>query len=257
MQKFTIFTAILTVIIVVIVAEIMVTEFFPELKKENSLGEQYQGIIPDGLNPSELSTADVFNDYFGDQVGEIDIPGVSDFTNKLGDDFNADDIVSFNTTPGVVDFEGDNYVAFSQNVFIREDQIRAAGFTTAYLEDQADDGYLFKNIYVSDIPNVELKKTAIRTADALLTKVYILKVGPENDASNVFEILKFRSSEGLDIEINLTNEYGEGSFYMNDTRRPNVAFLTVRVGSYIYGFSYPKQYHPQVKNLIQLIDLEF
>jgi hypothetical protein len=43
---------------------------------------------------------------------------------------------------------------------------------------------------------------------------------------------------------------------MNDTKRPGTAFLTVKLGNLIYGFSYPKEYHPQVKNLIKLLEWE-
>lgn len=254
----------------VIVAEILVSEFFPELKKEN-ITSQYQaivpegvipqdGIIPDGLNPNNLNT-DVINNALSNE-GTLNMPSLSDFSNKLGDDFDADLVetpsIDFDVANvGVSDFEGDNYVPFSQNVYIREDQIRSAGFATAYLEQQADDGYLFKNVYIADLSGIELDKTAIRTSDALLAKVYVLKVDPDQNVDVIFNQLKLKSSEGLDIEINQTNEYGMASFYMNDSRRPNVAFLTVRMSSVIYGFSYPKQYHPQIRNLIQLIDLEF
>ena len=66
-----------------------------------------------------------------------------------------------------------------------------------------------------------------------------------------------RGAEGLDVTVNETNEFAQGSFYLNDVRRSEVAFLAVRVGSMIYGFSYPKEYHSQVKNLVTLLDLEF
>ena len=105
--------------------------------------------------------------------------------------------------------------------------------------------------------DVEVTKVAIKTDNTLFAKVYVFQVGGLSSVSEVYEVLKIRGTEGLDIEINETNDYADESFYMNDMRRPDVAFLTVRVGAILYGFSYPKDYHPQISNLVQLLDAEF
>ena len=153
----------------------------------------------------------------------------------------------------VSDFEEDNFVALSKSVLLRDEQIKSAGFTNAFLEDEAYDGSLYKTIYTDDLYDVDVKKIVIKTTDTLLAKVYIIKIGANSPLDKVYQVLKVRGSEGLDVEINETNEYGDSSFYINDTRRPNTAFLTVKVGDFIYGFSYPKEYHAQIKNLIQLL----
>ncbi len=109
---------------------------------------------------------------------------------------------------------------------------------------------------INDLHDVEIEKSLIRTKEELFAKVYIFKAGIESDINEVYQLIKLRSSEGLNVNINETDQYGAGSFYLNDPSRSNTAFLTVRIGAVIYAFSYPKDYHAQIKNLIQLIEWE-
>jgi hypothetical protein len=160
------------------------------------------------------------------------------------------------TTTTSKDFEDSNFVAFTTNAVLRDEQIKSAGFVGAYLQDEAYDGSLYKTIYTSDLYDVTVKKTTIATKDALLAKIYVIKIGPNSNIDDVYKVLKVRGAEGLDSEINETNGFGSGSFYMNDARRQNTAFLTVKIGSSIYGFSYPKEYHLQIANLIKLLEWE-
>ena len=92
--------------------------------------------------------------------------------------------------------------------------------------------------------------------EEILAKVYVFKVGISSSANEVYQTLKLKSSQGLNIKLNETNEFGAASFFMNDPTRSDTAFLTVRISGLVYAFSYPKAYHSQVKNLIQLIEWE-
>ena len=147
-------------------------------------------------------------------------------------------------------------MAPSVSVYLRDEQLKSAGFASAYLEKQAFDGYLFKNILINDLHDVEIEKSVIRTKEELFAKIYIFKAGIDSDINEVYQLIKLRSSKGLNVNVNETNQYGTGSFYLNDPSRSNTAFLTVRIGAVIYAFSYPKEYHAQMKNLIQLIEWE-
>jgi len=106
------------------------------------------------------------------------------------------------------------------------------------------------------LKDLDVKKYVIRTKTAFLAKIYVLKAGPSSTIEDVYNVLKTRAAEGLDTEINETNDFGENSFYMNDSRRTNTAFLTIKMRGLIFGFSYPKEYHTQIKNLVSLLQLE-
>lgn len=236
MRKFTIFTVILTVIIIVVVAEVFVNDYLPGLvRTKTPVEDDLELTLPEGLSANILG-ADV--DY--SKIPDLEVP------EELA-------LLPVEAT----DFEDESFAATVPSVLIREDQIRSAGFPNAILESEPNDGFLYKTIYVNDLYDVEISKYAVKTHDSLLGKIYTFSVGAFSDTYQVYEVLKSRAAEGLDIVVNENNEFGQGSFYMNDSRRSNVAFLTVRIGSLIYGFSYPKEYHAQIKNIVTLLDLEF
>ncbi|MFH1284130.1 MAG: hypothetical protein ABIH78_00885 [Candidatus Peregrinibacteria bacterium] len=283
MRKFTVFTVILTIIIVVIAAEFFVNDYLPRLNGTASDDASMELTLPATLDVTKglpdiagsMQTNVLGADIDYSKISEDDMPAVTDESSAALPDFgdlNSNELLPVPgdisgtsptypdfaaSTSDIQDFESENYVASPQNVFIRDDQIKSAGFVGAYLENESYDGFLYKTIYTDDIYDVEVTKTTIRTADELLAKVYVFQIGVMTAINEVYEVLKMRASQGLDSEVNETSEFGVGSFYINDDRRPNVAFLTVRIGSLIYGFSYPKEYHSQIKNLITLLDLEF
>jgi len=301
MRKFTIFTFILSIIIVVVVAEIFINDYWPGIKAQMGFvgSEELTLDLPDtiganvldgetgtlntaGINtlestlegPSNGSVAgDSFAEYdmnefsfgSGNEAVEPLVPmhDLNSGPGSSGNNTGAAIVVSEpgsggNANNGLIaaDFEDENFNDFSQSVLLTEEHLKNSGFTGAYLENEPHNGYLYKTIYVDDLYDVELQKHIIRSTGEYLAKVYILSVGPLSSVDEVYEVVKVRGTEGLDIEVNETNDYGSKSFYINDMRRPNVAFLTTKVGDFIYGFSYPKKYHPQVKNLIKLIEME-
>lgn len=253
MRKFTIFTAILTVIIMIMVAQIVVSDYLPEWGAEDE----------EAFTLSEVL-----------EEGSADVIAV---TNKLGDDIDEDSEDTFSATieevveeetlieevdelpvfeNDVVDFEDAGYVAYSPNAYIREEQVKAAGFARGYLEEEPHSGYLYKTVYIDDLSDTALRKFMIRDASLLYAKVYVFSPGPKVNLDQLYNVLMNRSAEGLHNEVNETNQFGLASFYMNDASRLNTAFLTVKFDDLIYGISYPKEYHKQVTNLIKLIDLE-
>ncbi len=274
MQKFTIFSAILTIIIVVVVAEIVVSDYSP------GFGEDLPGhavlnlVLPDSLDTIVGGSAIIadnaagLNNYLGSDL---------DYGNELISEDLLVDTVAVETIPGSYysanvlydfpesepeaagdsDFEDLNYTVSSPDIYIRDEQLKSAGFNTAYTKEEPHNGYFFKTIYIDDIPSTTLKKTVVRDDSRLFAKVYVFTFDLSGSSTEIYDLLKLRASKGLGIEINETNTSGDASFYMNDLSRQNVAFLTVRINDLIYGFSYPKEYHSQITNLVRLIELEF
>lgn len=278
MRRFTVFTVILTVIIVVVVAEMAGNDYLSKFKKDSAEAtDEMELDLPDTLDLSGSTQSNVLgadvdfskipdSNYPDMTYEEISLDGESDDLLRMPDDISDDSLLEVPSDPtptyvvtesDISDFEDENFVSFSTNVFIREDMIKSAGFAGAYLESDPHNGFLYKTIYIDDLEDVEVTKYAIRTKDSLFAKVYVFQVGGLSSVSEVYEVLKMRATGGLDIEINETNEFGGESFFMNDARRPEVAFLTVRIGAVLYGFSYPKEYHSQIKNLVTLLDYEF
>lgn len=274
MRKFTVFTVILTIIIIVVVAEIVVNEYLPNIEGEGELTFDLPGSLDlsRSIETNVLGNDGLSNylgaDYEGETVSS-DVPAVADIPDTptvpavpgIPDITDAStlpvtEIAPITETGDFKDFEDTNFAAPPTSVYLRDDHIKSAGFVGAYLESEQNDGQLFKSIFIEDLYDVEVTKTLIRTTDQLLAKVYVFKMGIAADINEVYNLLKLRASEGNTTEVNETNEFGLSSFYMNDSMRTGTAFLTVRIGGLIYAFSYPKDYHSQIKNLIQLLSWE-
>lgn len=292
MQKFTIFTILLTGLVVVVVSEIVVNEYLPQVDGNNLAQEDLQLDLPDSLDLSQTIGTSVLGsgngglkNYLGADVAptEIDLPeleAISRVVKEVKDPevisnpslfdnnplFGSDEVIEGATKietsdpspSGLDDFENTDVdvVRYSPNVYIREEQLRSAGFVAAYLEEEANSGSFYKTIPIDDLKDVTMNLNLIRTDSEMLAKVYVMKAGINININDVYAILRTRAASGLNVELNETNDFGVNSFYMNDNSRPNTVFLTVRLGNLIYGFSYPKTYHSQIKNLIQLIEWE-
>jgi len=297
MRKFTVFTVILSIVVVAIVAKLVVQEYIPKIDEyvgdtgltsvinsdqsstddtdssTQKLGfDLEKNAKPAVVTPSTIKDPEAQPEAISRTQDTVTVKD-SDIAPKTEDliPINIDDTkiapsttvntVTDITTPSVTnsdskDFEDTSFVTFSTNGVIRDEQIKSAGFVGAYLEDEKDSGFLYKTVYTGDLKDVEVKKYVIRTKTSFLAKIYMLKAGPSTTIDSAYKVLKTRAAEGLDTEINETNDFGDSSFYMNDTRRANTAFLTVKMRGLIFGFSYPKEYHKQIANFISLLKME-
>lgn len=296
MRKFTVFTVILAITVIVTVAEMFVNNYLPTLQGEQ---EELSLSLPESLDLSKIAKTDVFEA----DGAELDSENL---TNRLGEDVTApevdieDAVIASdpeneeNTSPTAGqlanlysydsaipseqiatevlpqseepdsenskspsgDFEDQNYTAKGVNVNLRQEQIESAGFFNAYIEEETSDGKLYKTVNVDDLYDAKMQKFLVRSEDELMARVYIFSVGPGTKIEELYQLLKSRCGEVPLVSVNATNDFGSESFYMNDSSRANTVFLTVRIGQLVYGFSYPKNYHQQVKNLIQLITWE-
>ncbi len=268
MRKFTIFTVLLTVIIVVVAGQIIIDEYLPDLNRDVS-GE-LSVILPDSLRVDGNRGTTFFGSdlegsgeiTFRDDEEEADID-FSDENFRNEDSSQPDESKPFPSgdPSAPPDFEDINFSSgssggISGSVFLREEQIKSAGFVGAYIEPEEHHDLLFKTVSVDDIDDVKIDKFAIRTSDKFLAKVYVFRIGINTGVRDVYHLLRSKASQGIGVQINETNEFGISSFYMNDSRRTGVAFLTVRIGNMIYSFSYPHEYHSQIKNLIKLLEWE-
>jgi len=278
MKKFTVFTVLLTIVIVVVAAETFVNKYLPAVSEDSAV---VQGQEQTGYNlPSELdlsaamqsnvlgadSAGEATDGVVGGSTGESAGSGVQsgslDFLTELeiptldGASGEASSSASGSGVFDIEDFSSSYEHAEGQGEYLRNDQIVNSGFVGAYMTEEGPDGLLYKSINIGDLVGVSSKKYSITNGTTTFAKVYVVIVDNPLQVGGVYDVLKVRAAEGVDIEINETNQFGSASFYMNDLRRDSVAFLTVRVGSRIYGFSYPKQYHPQIKNLVSILMLD-
>ncbi len=266
MQKFTIFSGILAAVVMLFVTQSVATEYFPswndtveeiELTGEvnvfnNKLGSDSDFAVADDIVNDPVEIIDEQETIVEENLIAIENDLADDVSFSSGFDPLAEIVVNESSS----DFEDLSYVVSNSNVYLREEQVRSAGFARAYIVEEAHNGYFFKNIFVKDLDDVTLRKFTVRDASLLYVKVYVFSPGTIVNLDQLYNVLKSRADETLSSNINETNQFAGASFYMNDSSRENTAFLTVKFNGLIYGFSYPKDYHTQVTNLIKLIGLE-
>jgi hypothetical protein len=220
-------------------------------------GEDVTFVGEESNGSGEIDLITVVDDQGPEIIVEsnpVDLGGTNIFDDLIT---TANNAINTAETIGASDFEDVGFGVADVNVYVREEMIRSAGFPKAVLSEEDAKGYLFKNIYVGDLRNVNLKKFSVSENDQAFLKIYFFELSPLADATTTFETIKTQSERNLGTIINQTNEFASASFYVNDSNRETVAFLIVRFDQLIYAFSYPKQYHQQIKNLIRLIDYEF
>ncbi len=271
MQKFTVFTVILTILVVVVSAETFANKYLPSLTKADitSPSSKDQFTLPKELNLEDKAVTDVENTEISDTKKILSGTDSTDSTvatdlnsGLLGiEEVGADTTGISDTTTSLPTNNGFDIESFSENEsviatsYLSDALILNSGFVGAHLETEVFEGSLYKTIDLTDLKGVKIEKYNVTDDTNTFAKIYVITSDGTIVLEDTYNVIRLRSSQIQDVQINETNEFGLGSFYMNDVRRSSVAFLTVKISDKIYGFTYPKQYHPQVKNLISLLAL--
>lgn len=240
MQKFTVFTVILTVVVVVAAAELFVNDYLPKLSANVFHADTSAVTVPATEVPAVVTEPQP-------------ILGADPTVSAVPTETTTEPASTLDYIPFDIEDFSNSYDKATTQAYISNEQVVQSGFTGAYLEPQDFDGFLFKTISIGDLYGLKVNKYDITNGETVYAKAYVVVPEDVSTSSEIYSILKVRASEGLETEANETNQFGDVSFYMNDSRRSATVFLVVRVGTTIYGFSYPKEYHPQIKNLVDLI----
>lgn len=118
-------------------------------------------------------------------------------------------------------------------------------------------GKVFQLIEITDVP-LEPSSTQgnWQNQDIIEAVAYELQAADEVMAAEVYQLIRKKTALYPDITVNETNKYGDGSLYINHARKPNEAFLVVRVKKTIYGFAYGKTFHENIEKLMTLLTLQ-
>jgi len=246
------------------VAQVVFSEYVPEWFNKDNKSVQTNVVfkLGDDLEKKE-------SEYFSDENDtneenlRVVLPKIDDIEeiteNRIIDDIQiVQSVEKFETqnTNNLPDFEEINTQVIAVNPYLRTEQLRSSGFLTAIIEEEINDEMLYRTVYIGDIDSVIKKRYLLRDDALLYARVYVFSPDAGNSPDIIYNSLKNKASNASNSSINETNQFGKASFYMNDTIRPETAFLTVKFSSLVYSFSYPKVYHKQVVNLITLISFE-
>lgn len=226
MNKFTIFTIILAVSIVTVMADLGFREYY-------GTAGQTSVITSENPAPAQKSVTPT-------GVTETTVPSA------------AADVSAGTNTPAGAATTATPYIVPPPSSTITQEKVESAGFTGQFTEKHFD-GKVFQLLDITKIPVEALGLYEIAQDDTPVVTVTEIALKDEIKALQMYVLLQNKTKPYIDLSLNETNAYGDRSFYINHAKKPGEAFLTVKIGKMIYSFAYVKFYHPEIKKLIQLL----
>jgi hypothetical protein len=160
------------------------------------------------------------------------------------------------TTPDQGDKDNPKIVALPENnplASITLEKVTKAGFLDASLEVESFTGTIFNNIDISEYNNDEHLQYKI-LENSVNSGIISELIFPDSEiAGNIYENLKNKIKGNEIYTVNETNQYGDNSFFANNSEEKNSVFLVVKKDLRIYTFHYPARNHNKIKNLIGLL----
>lgn len=134
------------------------------------------------------------------------------------------------------------------------EQLTSVGFKSAKITPVTFEGRVFQIVDVSDILNAHSGEFNITDGKNIFAVVAEMQFQTQLEAQDVFNLVKTRIKGMPGVSINEDNKSGDGSYFMNDSKRIGSAFLVVRIKNTVYFYTYPKTNNAFIKNLIILLN---
>jgi hypothetical protein len=128
-----------------------------------------------------------------------------------------------------------------------------AGFKIADLVSENFDGTIFKNIDIGEYNDDNHKQFIITESEEFAGTIDELIFPTSEIALEVYSTIKAKIVNTGTFEINETNQYGDNSFFANNSEEKNYVFLVVKIKDRLYTLYYPAKNHNKMKNLINLL----
>jgi hypothetical protein len=129
-----------------------------------------------------------------------------------------------------------------------------AGSTGLTLQRIPFSGILFKAIDLRDFNSIPIVNQNVLHQNKQKVAVFSeLHGGSSAVADEIYSLILEKGDSLLEASANETNDFGDGSFYLNFTDKPNDAFLVVKKGGNVYALTYEKSFHPFVTTIVQLL----
>lgn len=225
MQKFTVFSIILSISVVLILGDIVFHDYLSAFNNANATDTTIT-VPADDINP----TLDPGNEDSGLDTTEVNEDDGLDETAwvELTEDTNLAVL-----TPSITD----------QN-FIN------AGFFDPVLKDTIFSGLIFQFIRFSDQSDAFVYQWNLFDNEEFIGSVYEIKYPSDVGSLQGYLTLRDRANAQTDMgTVNEVNNYRDASFYFNHATKTKTVHLVIRSGATIYAFEYAYTHHDKMKNL--------
>lgn len=233
MTKFTIFTVILSISVITVTADLAIRDYFAQDMQANVL-EDISPVISEGASQDEEDQDSNSQNAAAASAN----PTVDQIANE--------------TTNDRTDAGEPAPIVIPSGTTITQEIVRQAGFS-GDLQEKEFSGKVFQLLDITKIPVDNMAVYEIAQDGIGIVSITEVSLRDEIRALQLYILLQNKTKTYIDLSLNETNAYGDRSFYINHAKKPDEAFLTVKIGKMVYAFAYVKTYHPQLKNLIKLL----
>ena len=218
MQKFTVFSIILSLSVVLILSDMIFHDY---------LGEG-------AANTLELSPADVIYDADVTLPDELTYDSGIDSTEMALIEL-AEEIDITVLHPGM-----------TEELFVE------AGFFDPTLKDTIFSGYVFQFIGFSDQTDAFIYQWNLFDGQDFIGSVYEIKYPSEMGGFQGYLSLRERAELLTDLgTVNEVNIYGDSSFYFNHVSKTKTVHKVVRSGANVYAFDYAYSHHDKMQKVFE------
>lgn len=241
MSKFTIFTVILSISVVTVTADLAMRDYFAESQANVLGGEEISPVISDPADAAKEEEGDLAGQGQGGQSG---LGEQNELSASASQQISASAATAQSAVPPTV--------IPPPSATITQELIRQADFSGS-LSEKAFNGRIFQLLDITKNPVDGMSLYEISENGVAVVSITEIAVRDEIRALQLYMLLQNKTKPYIDLSLNETNAYGDRSFYVNHAKKPDEAFLIVKIGKMLYSFAYVKSFHPQVKKLIVLL----
>lgn len=237
MKTSSLFTLFITVIVVVIGAEVLVNDYGA------SPADSEASVVGDGSETHDW--AEDFNELEKNVTKNTSDEGTLDplaINFDAADNFGMAEMVQSNP-PAEVEAQ----ITFGL--------IGLSGFQNVTLQRVPFNGILFERIDLREFNSVPvILQNLLQDNKNSIASFYEFHGDSELLVGEIYLLIREKAAAGLNVNVNEVNDFGDKSFYINYGDRPNNAFLVVKIKESVYALTYEKGLHPFVTSLLKYLN---
>lgn len=237
MHKFTLFSVILSLIVIVMVLELVRNDYLSGYNRADYLGfGRDYGVESADVQideSNEVTEADLAAEGSGEEQIEPQEGESGDMENLPAELTDQDLLIVSKIVPAL----------FEQT-----------GFENITLEQVEFNQVIFQKLEVVASGVEQVLKFNVFQDDQFAVSIYEVLFGNSPLAEAFFADLMKQSSELSGMIVNKTDSFGKASFYINKSEgETELVLLVVQFESGVYAFEYPHATHTKLKEFIRLL----
>ena len=241
MGKTNLITLFITVIVVVVAAELLVNDYTSGDVLQKKMNASVDTVAPAGTDPDMTGETTLLN-FVDDSLAPKSTAELSASVINASPARNEDKGIE-----GTIIVDADKAV-------ISFALIGRVGFHNIVLQRVPFNGIMFEKVDMRDFASVPIiRQNLLQNNREQVAEFYEMHSESQLLANEIYLLIREKALTAIEAGVNETNDFGSGSFYINYSNRPDNAFLIVKVRESVYAFVYKKELHSFIKSLIPLL----